>query len=617
MKIENEQTHYRTRFELCPYTTTVPAIVEAFRCIYQWIYQKEQQHDDSKLFQNLRGKQMQARFLSGTFNYPDDYAGGLNLDEETHLATDALMGTHPTVPDAWALEYDEPDSRSSFLHWHTRIGLSTTDAGTCIVNFSVTYYTLPNYYGGKIKEPRPNIPRLVRNIIALPDYQCTVGETVIERAATKLDAETFADAFVDSLLSPDRELPLILILSNWEGEYSVGNVDLLASRLLGMANVYCADARDADLRAALFRLFPKDTPAYRYSCAHGTLRIYLPGICLNDAEGSRSHRFFKWNDVASYDSVDSFTEMLNRSLSRSYIKGNDDVVDLEVIEKLRNRREIAASNAKISELRQRIASAAKEHEEKLNYQELTFNQEQFDELKARLQAAEEEIETWKVYDETVMKLNHKLEDDNAALKREYDELAATAGNISQYKYQIDEANARAASWEKEARSLQANLASLRTLPGFISDVRDELELAEKLWSTRIVVLPEAYRSAKDFKAFDLEEEWKIISAVANELWDACFDSDDGGRLEDTFYHATGISLAMTESRTTRSDPQLMKLRDRQYGSKTIRCEPHVKGNGKGGRGDKFRLHFYVDRNNAKIVIGHCGEHLRTAGTSRM
>lgn len=34
MRIENEQIHYRTRFELCPYETTKTAVVPALRAIY-------------------------------------------------------------------------------------------------------------------------------------------------------------------------------------------------------------------------------------------------------------------------------------------------------------------------------------------------------------------------------------------------------------------------------------------------------------------------------------------------------------------------------------------------------------------------------------------------------
>ena len=50
-----------------------------------------------------------------------------------------------------------------------------------------------------------------------------------------------------------------------------------------------------------------------------------------------------------------------------------------------------------------------------------------------------------------------------------------------------------------------------------------------------------------------------------------------------------------------------------YKGNEIDISPHVKG-----RNIKaaFRLHFYIDRDEEKIVIGHAGEHMDTAGTPR-
>ena len=342
MRIENEQTHYRARFEMCPYATTTPAIVEAFRSIYKWIYTKESIRSGSNLFNRMRGLEAQERFLKGSFSYPSGYVGGLNLSNETALSTNSLMNKRrPRIPDAWALEYDEPDGYQPFRHWHTRIGLSTTADGTCIVNLTVGYYMLPSYVGRKIADPKPNIPRLMREIVSLSEYQCNVGETTIEAAAVHLTAPTFESDFAANLTSPDRELPLILVVSDNEGNYSIGDVDKFASSLLGMANVYALDYRDTDLKSALFRLFLRDTPAYRYNCAKGSIRLYRPGIDLEDASASVNHRYFSWEKVScDFQNAEDFSEMLNRSLSRSFIKSDADVVGIDDIDLLRNAREL-------------------------------------------------------------------------------------------------------------------------------------------------------------------------------------------------------------------------------------------------------------------------------------
>lgn len=617
MAIENEQTHYRTRFVLRPCSTAKPAIVEAFRSIYRWVYEKERKREGSTLFTSLRGAEMQSRFLSGKFNCPDEYIGGINLDSEVRLCTDALIGRRVGIPDAWAMEYDEPDQRCQFRHWHTRVGLSTSNSGACIVNISVTYYTLPTYVGKKLRDPLSNVPRLARSLFSLADYQCTVGETVIQNGAIPLDGESFDREFRESLLSADRDLPIILVVSDQDGKYSIGDVQGFAAQLLGMANVYALDYRDASARSALFRLFLKDTSAYRYNCTKGTIRLYWPSIDLEDAAASSHHRFFTWSDVKEYPSASSFVEMLNRSLGKSYVRGDLDVVDLGDIARLRNRRKLAEGEERIAELRGKLEKAAAERRKRTRDVDFSYTREQFEKLKGDLRSAESDLELWKEYEELVSEQNRNLMQENKSLQERFKELEASVQEANGYRHRLDEANDRAEKWRREVQTLKGSLDSLRELPGFVHDVRDELELAERLWGSRIVVLDEAYRSAKSFRAFDLEEEWRIISAVANELWEICFAWDGGARIEDAFYLETGIALATTESSLTRSDPGLMRLRDRQYMGKTIRCEPHVKGNGKGGVGDKFRLHFYADRENRKIVIGHCGEHLKTSGTMRM
>lgn len=50
-----------------------------------------------------------------------------------------------------------------------------------------------------------------------------------------------------------------------------------------------------------------------------------------------------------------------------------------------------------------------------------------------------------------------------------------------------------------------------------------LDLAKALYPDRIVILPDAYRSAKKFDGI-LTEEWEILVATATTLWDLCFKS---------------------------------------------------------------------------------------------
>ena len=67
--------------------------------------------------------------------------------------------------------------------------------------------------------------------------------------------------------------------------------------------------------------------------------------------------------------------------------------------------------------------------------------------------------------------------------------------------------------------------------------------------------------------------------------------------------------------TTKSDKKLRRLRRVKYRGTEVDISAHVKCNGRGR--SYMRIHFYVDRERKLIVIGHCGDHLKTSGTRLM
>lgn len=91
--------------------------------------------------------------------------------------------------------------------------------------------------------------------------------------------------------------------------------------------------------------------------------------------------------------------------------------------------------------------------------------------------------------------------------------------------------------------------------------------------------------------------------------------DDGceGQVADEFQRRTGYELTFSESSATRARADLMKMRERSYGGRTVDISAHIKGR---SQKNTFRLHFYIDRENELIVIGHAGCHMKTAGSHR-
>ena len=145
------------------------------------------------------------------------------------------------------------------------------------------------------------------------------------------------------------------------------------------------------------------------------------------------------------------------------------------------------------------------------------------------------------------------------------------------------------------------------------DLTDLLKLARSIWPERIVVLPEAMDSAKSYDG-NLAEEWDIVRSTATALYGLLFE-DDGceGQVADEFQRRTDYELTFSESSATRARADLMKMRERSYGGRTVDISAHIKGR---SQKNTFRLHFYIDRENELIVIGHAGCHMKTAGSHR-
>jgi hypothetical protein len=71
---------------------------------------------------------------------------------------------------------------------------------------------------------------------------------------------------------------------------------------------------------------------------------------------------------------------------------------------------------------------------------------------------------------------------------------------------------------------------------------------------------------------------------------------------------------MNEGRMTQRDSRLMRLREREYEGKLYDISPHVSLN-KGSL--SLRVHFAIEQDSKKLIIGHCGDHLDTFSTQKL
>lgn len=590
------------------------AFPEVAEVVWEWVKKKET-YRHTTLGDLLSRKSGKDAFFKGEFTFPDGCHGGMNTMKRTVLATDSFNPADGSNS-LWALEYDEPDSRLAYRHWHTYIGISYdgTDAqGPCRVNVRISLYTLPDYIGRTSAPPHANVPNFVKDIIRLDGYQSCVGETVALPEEIYLNGNNFQEVFRDNLLSAERELPLILMVTDKDGTTPVWNTTSLAENVMGMANVYVADFRDADLREQLFALFKRDTPSIKYRCSPRMLRVYRPGIDLSDPYGYRIHRFFLKREVdgyydqamkqldegASEDCIKDrgdrlFADVLSQSLARGITKTRDDVLDIADVEGARSHWSMSAMRRKYEDLSNRMSAPERDGGARPNedvWQELREWQQLANEYMAAYEREETE--------------NNSLKDANDSLEDQ----------LSSMRYRVESAEVRSSVLTEEVRRLEVETSTIDNLDHIPTDLLGELKLAQELWSSRICVLQEAYESAEQFPGNGLDEQWQILSATANTLWPLYF-AEDSTDIPSDFKDRTGFELSLTEKRLTNRNDAMVRLRERSYCGKTIDITPHIKGKSKNPK-FAFRLYYYVDDEKKLIVIGHCGVHLTTAGTQKL
>lgn len=493
-------------------------------------------------------------------------AGWTAADEPDAAKAVRFLGLSGAQGAAWAVEADELDGEFSRRRWHTRIGLAPAGDGGCILNVQVSHYAVNGFFGYQ-RNPLPSVPRVVRDILASGKLDVRIGASRVSVEEIYLDADALKRDFMPSLTDRARCLPIVLMTTDDDGKTPVWDATELASKLVGMATVYVIDMRDGALVQAFRDLLPDRTPAGRYRIGRSAVMVYRPGIDLSTEDSLSACTLFTRHRVERYAAGgrDGFINVLMQGLGRGIDSRPGDVAGIGDVLWLRSRVESERQGERIERLR----ADAEAWEEIATDQERSYSDA-----------------TAKV-DELTMTVQ-RLEGEKRALERKAAQCAAPSH---------DDGAARVAE-------------CLQVIP---RDLADLLKLARSIWPDRIVVLPEAMDSAKSYDG-NLAEEWDIVRSTATALYGLLFE-DDGceGRVADEFQRRTGYELTFSESSATRARADLMKMRERSYGGRTVDISAHIKGR---SQKNTFRLHFYIDRENELIVIGHAGCHMKTAGSHR-
>lgn len=504
----------------------------------------------------------------------------------TRVQTVARTGSGTeAAPQQWAVRFVHPCGEVAHRWWQTDICLSRAEDDTLSVAFLNYHWLAGHYVGVEPDAPPATTPSLVRLLLSMDAVEASHGNVII-RATPRVVAEQELDDFRPKLLAEARDCPVVWLALRRESEKPSIDPAVLSRALAGNAVVCVPQTLDAS------EYFAKTMP-YRLSADDGMVRVYMPSIAASGTEDYRRHRFFLAEAVDDLG-PDKVVELLAAALARRYSRRA--ATPAATVD------DIAAANTR-DQLHARIASIPES--EKPDW---------IGELETEIERADS--------------LSRALEEENARLRAEAEQQDATyqeslehlQADIKAERYRRQEAERRANAGG--ASSQMAPLADAVAVHGIpVESLADALSLVCKVFPDRVRVCDEAmtsaaragFNSARDQMPYALRMLWHL----ATTMYDLMFVAPPKhGTIEQAFRDRTGIDLAMTERKMTKSDSNLMKLRERTIDGVTLNCIPHLKS----GSDPKTALRIHFDRlesdSGKRVFIGHCGDHLDTAGTRK-
>lgn len=622
---------YQTRFEIHPSGGSSAEVwPQIMKSLQIWLEEKEGANEERgkpSLFEQLTGDVVNYTDLIPGLNescYLSERlaTGKIRLEtSQSRLESKALFREERiVVPDYWAMEYIEQDSRLWYRRWYTNVGITALGNGSYAVNARISIADDPAFLISRPDIPPRNTPRFIRAMLVLPGCQAVAGDCRLPSHELRLNGTRFG-AFASSLVSKNRTVPLVVV-SAFRDDPTAFAIDpsRLAENLRGTAIVYVLDLSDPETRRAYQRCFAFGTPAYQYRIDSGFARVFFPGVNLNDEEGRRRHHFYTPEKLQG-TRVGIIENDICGAISRFYRRRPDEALEPLNIVSIENRLKRRAAEAKFKQLEEEHARRASEAEAASDDGEPGRAAE---DASLRIQRYEDDLAFYRQYIELIEQSQAQdeaedrilsLEEEVSQLKDERNQLQAKADNL---QYTVD-ALSRSKTREQmgfEAMELQAK--TIQSLREFPKTPGDAARLAKRAFSDRLVMTDEAIDSAERYGSGSADETFDILRGLAMELWPLYFDehSMNAGDVRTAFQNSTGYELTFNESSMTNKDTRLRQLRQLEYNGKTIDISPHVKGTS-GKRTEPLRVHFYVDRESKRIVVGHCGAHMETAGTRRV
>ncbi len=340
-----------------------------------------------------------------------DNTARINLQVDRHGKADA-EADHP-VPLTWGVRIQHPDREHQQRQWIIDIGLMYMDHGGWRVSTTTSLREYDGYLGDPVPDPTPTSPLFVRWLIGNDGWEGRCGS--VHLTADPLELEVgHGHHFAEMLGDENRICPIVFAEGRGPDESRPINLRSLARATCGAAVVYWS--RDPEVKEELQHLLPG-----AYQNRPGSIRVYAPGLYLDDASTARRSRYESAKALGQR-TPEKNLEMFARAVSRTryghivgVVKTVDDIHWMRrtnEFRRLSDQLKAGASPEERSELEQLRAF----FEEEANAQS---------ELQKKLKAAHDQVEELRLVLEDANEKARSVAAQNDALRQSIEAQAGT------------------------------------------------------------------------------------------------------------------------------------------------------------------------------------------------
>lgn len=469
---------------------------------------------------------------------------------------------------SWVLKHSDPNVAGR--QWITELGLRDDRDGA--VQFSCVVYTEEQsiLVSEPVQASRPRVVKFIfDNVQNESDVQFAPGSIGSEPKWVGDDIDSYR-ALLAEIDHESRDYPIVVVSPDNEGSYVI-EPRKLQSMLFGLAQVVGASKNfnSYDMADVLGREYSAWAGAINIiRVAHRDGRIYTHRIMPRDIpfEFDTSHK------------KECF--VLGHVTHNTNIPRQRDRIRPEGVRQL---------SAKIR-LERRIASLAEKPDDPL-MEELAMVYEELSQLSADLEQAQQERDNIEL---AVLEGEEKIQELEKQIRRS----AYANGQRGDARVDLED--------DEEVIKELISLASDSKGP----TPEECLNILSRVYRSRLLVLPSAIESAQSTASFSQNRRLlHMLNRLVIEYLPAYLRGGDSAA-RTTF---TTNEFAARESDTVTNNKQMMAYRRFDVDGQEVEMLKHLKVGVADDPTSTIRIHFEVDQQSRRVVIGHCGPHLPLPG----